>query len=59
MLRQGGTSGEGAAAAEEAEAEDLPAYQFRMGLGEMINQMKRTQYCLASAGIVGNQPAAP
>jgi hypothetical protein len=41
---QGGASGEGAAAADEAEAEDLPAYQFRMGLGDKINHINRTQY---------------
>jgi hypothetical protein len=42
ILLQGGTSGEGAAAADEAEAEDLPAYQFRMGLGNTTMQTKCT-----------------
>lgn len=35
-LRQhGGPGGGGNASDDEAEAEDLPAYQFRMGLGEI------------------------
>jgi hypothetical protein len=53
-LQQGGTSGEGAAAAEEAEAEDLPAYQFRMGLASI----GRRRYLLRVLGRVSTGAAA-